>query len=398
MPGRKVNLFIALPYFPIDSEKEYLLSRNYDKELNNVKQYWEYFYKQDAVLKTPDQFVNNFYKAGLWHTLVTADRDQETGMTYAKLSPAWYETLWPNCTMITAVSLDKRGHHAEAEDYLEPFLEWQGVREPPNMPGVTKKGFLCPPEKYCAIPWVSNHGHILWALCEHYRITKDSLWSDQITNTVLKACDWIIAQRKSTMTNDLGSGMLPGGTVSDDKGSGQYLCTDAQSYRGLRSAADFLKSTGHKRYEEIDKAATNYRNDIQKALYKSIEQTDSITLIDGQVIPYVPAEIHQTQPPVFNKYNFWPYINYVDVGPMHLVDCDVLESSGDIADWILKFESKYQITLLRNAISLTENWVKSIRLEGNVKAHLLHHGISTVEPFYVPRSTLFLENDRMGII
>jgi hypothetical protein len=32
-------------------------------------------------------------------------------------------------------------------------------------------------------------------------------------------------------------------------------------------------------------------------------------------------------------------------------------------------------------------------MEGDVKAHLLHHGISTVEPFYSPRSTLFLEND-----
>ncbi len=393
--GEKVNLVIVLPYFPIEADKEYLLNRNYDTELNDVKQYWQYFYRQDAVLITPDSFVNNFYRAGLWHTLVTADQDPETGMTYAKLSPAWYETFWPNCTMIVAISLDMRGYHTEAARYLEPFLDWQSVREPPNMPGVSKGGFLCPPKDFCPIPWVSNHGNTLWALCEHYRMTSDSLWGEKITDIVLKACDWIIAQRKLTMKNDLGSGLMPGGTVSDDKGAGQYLCTDAQTYRGLRSAADFLKSTGHKRAEEIDKAAISYRNDIQKALFKSIERTDRITLIDGKVIPYVPSEIHQTRPPEFNMDDFWPYINYADVGPMHLIDCDVVESNSDIARWIYGFESKYQIALLRNEISLTENWVHSIRYEGNVPAYLLHHGISTMEPFYSPRSTMFFKNDQV---
>lgn len=394
-PGEKVNLTIALPYFPVEPEKEYLLDRNYKTELIKIRQYWQYFYEKNVVLETPDRFVNNFYKAGLWHTLVTTDRDPETNMTYAKLSPAWYETFWPNCTMIIAVSLDMRGYYTEAARYLEPFLEWQSVREPPNMPGISKEGFLCPPKDFCPIPWVSNHGNTLWALCEHYRMTGDSVWGDRITDIVLKACDWIISQRMLTAGNEWCSGMMPEGTVSDDKGAGQYLCTDAQTYRGLRSAADFLKSTGHNRAGEIDKAAISYRDDIQKALFKAIKRTDRITLTDGQVIPYVPSEIHQTRPPEFNKNDFWPYINYADVGPMHLIDCDVLESSSDIADWILNFESKYQIALLHNEISLTENWVHSIRNKGNVPAYLLHHSISTIEPFYSPRSTMFFKNDQI---
>jgi hypothetical protein len=197
------------------------------------------------------------------------------------------------------------------------------------------------------------------------------------------------------MASDPGSGLLPGGTVSDDKGSGQYLCTDAQTYRGLRSAADFLKSTGHTRAEEIDEASTSYRNDIQKAISRAIEKTDRITLSDGKPIPYVPSEIHQVRPPEFNKYDFWPYINYADVGPMYLIDCNLVESNSDIARWIYGFESKYQITLLRNEISLTENWVHSIRQDGDVPAYLLHHNISTIEPFYSPRSTMFIKNDQI---
>jgi hypothetical protein len=303
-PGDKVSLGIALPYFPVEREKDLLLARDFQTELEKVRQYWQYFYDRDAALETPDQFVNNFYKAGLWQTLITADKDFKTNQTYAKLSPAWYETFWPNCTMIIAVSLDNRGYHKQAASYLEPFLEWQGVREPPNMPGASNKGFLCPPEDFCPIPWVSNHGNILWALCEHHRITGDTAWAKQITDIVLRACDWIIEQRMLTMKNDTGAGLMPGGTVSDDKGSGQYLCTDAQTYRGLQSAADFLKSTGNSRAGEMQKAAENYRHDIQSAISRAIERTDMITLSDGHRIPYVPSEIHQVRPPEFNKNDF----------------------------------------------------------------------------------------------
>jgi hypothetical protein len=393
--GEKVSLEIALPYFPVEQDKNWLLTRDFETELNKIRQYWQYFYKKDAILETPDQFVNNFYKAGLWQTLITADMDFKTNMIYAKLSPAWYETFWPNCTMIIATSLDMRGYHEEAAKYLEPFLDWQGVREPPNMPGVSKEGFLCPPEEFCPIPWVSNHGNILWALCEHYRLTGDTSWANRIQVIVLKACDWIIEQRMLSKSNDIGAGLLPGGTVSDDKGSGQYLCTDAQTYRGIQSATNFLKLTFNTRAEEIQKAAESYRGDIQNAIFKAIKMTDRIILSDAQQIPYVPSEIHQKKPPEFNKNNFWPYINYIDVGPMFLIDCDVVQSNSDIASWIYEFESKCQIAMLRNNISLTENWVHSIRNEGNIPAYLLHRDVSTIEPFYSPRSTMFIKNDQI---
>jgi hypothetical protein len=396
MPGETVSLIIALPYFPIKQEKDNVFARDYKIELEKIRQYWQYFYEKDAVLETPDPFVNNFYKAGLWHTLVTADKDPVTNLIYAKLSPAWYETFWPNCTMIIAVSLDNRGYHEEAKSYLQPFLDWQGIREPPNMSGASKEGFLCPPEEFCPIPWVSNHGNTLWALCEHYRMTGDSAWADRITDIVLKASDWIIKQRILTKENGIGSGLLPGGTVSDDKGSGQYLSTDAQTYRGLQSAADFLRLTGHTRAEEIQKAAESYQNDIQKTISKAIERTNRIKLSDGEQIPYVPSEIHQIGPPEFDKNDFWPYINYADVGPMYLIDCNVIESNSAIAGWIYAFESRYRIASLRNIISIRENWVHSIRFDGNVPAYLLHHDISTIEPFYSSRSTMFYKNDQIA--
>ncbi len=393
--GDSVSLVLALPYFPVEKELAPRLERKFSTELERIKDYWGYYYERDAVLETPDPFVNNFYKSGLWRTLVTSDRDPATGLVYVKSSPAWYETIWPNCAMVSALSMDMRGFHRVAQSYLEPFLGWQSVREPPHMEGASGEGFLCPPSTYCAIPWVSNHGTILYAISEHYRMTGDREWAEMALPVVLHACEWISEHRNLPSDDTTGTGLLPGGTVSDDRGSGQYLSSDAQNYRGMKSAARFLSSVESPRASEILEETRNYRDAIREALFKQLAVMESVSLKDGSSVPYVPSEIHQTAPPSFDPNDFWPFINYVDVGPMYLVDCQILEASEDAARWILQFESEYPVALLDHPISLTENWVRSIKLKGEFSATLLHEGVSTVEPFYSPRSTYFLENDEI---
>lgn len=393
--GKEAAVEIGLPYFPVPAEQAASLQRDFDRELRRVIHYWQDLYEDSAVLETPEPFVNNLYKAGLQHTLITADADPADGTVYAKTSPGWYETIWPNCAMITAVSMDRRGCHDRARRYLEPFLNWQGVQHPPGMDKAGQDGFFCPPQEYCAIPWVSNHGMILWAICEHYRITQDAAWKARITGPVLDACDWIIRQRSRTGRDRIGRGLLPAGTVSDDRGSGQYLGTDAYNYRGLRIAADFLKLIGHRRAEEMDLAAAAYRRDIRRAVQEAAERNEPATLADGRKIPFVPAEVNQLRPPRFDMDDFWPYINYVDVGPMHLADCGVFESDSDVIRWILQFEQQYPAARLRNEISVTENWCHSIRYPGDRPAFLLRHGVSVVEPFYSPRAAAFLQNDEI---
>lgn len=390
---RRAAVEIALPYFPVPPEQAGCLDRDFDRELDRVIRYWQELYEPGAVLETPEPFVNNLYKAGLHHTLITADADAATGKVYAKTSPGWYETIWPNCAMVTAVSMDRRGYPGEAERYLEPFLDWQGVCDPPGMNRALRKGFFCPPKEYCAIGWVSNHGSILWAICEHYRLSQDAAWKARITEPVLEACDWIIQHRARTRENQFGRGLLPAGTVSDDRGSGQYLGTDAYNYRGLRGAADFLKSIGHRRAKEMDLAAMAYRRDIREAVRTAAQRNEPVALEDGRQIPFVPAEINQERPPRFDMDDFWPYINYTDVGPMHLIDSGVFEGDSDVMRWILQFEEQYPVARLRNEISVTENWCHSIRYPGDRPAYLLRHGVSVIEPFYSPRATAFLDND-----
>jgi hypothetical protein len=398
---KTTSVILSLPYFPIAPKDESFLNRELDSEFEKIIAYWEKEYASDTKIITPEPLVNDFYKSGLHHIYITTDADKITGTVYAKSSPAWYETIWANLAIATAVGLDYRGHHQEAEQYLEPFLFWQSIVSPPNMEGASKEGFFAPPKEYSAIPWVSNHGWTLWGLAEHYRITRDKLWLHRITSQLIAGCNWIIRERNRTKTilpsgeKSAGYGLLPAGTVSDDKGSGQYLCTDAHCYRGLRVCADILQEIGHPEAKRLNNETNEYLQAIQEAINRAVLKTEKVRLENGTLIPYVPNEIHQIKPPDFSPADFWPYINYVDAGPMHLVDAEVLDPNSALVDWILRFEEKYTVANLANEISVNENWCFSIQQPGNVPVHILRNGISVIEPFYAPHATAYFYRDEI---
>lgn len=396
---QKISVILTLPYFPIETKFKTWLNRDFNFELEKTLVYWKKEYAYDTKIITPELLVNNVYQSGLHRIYITTDTDKTTGTLYAKSSPAWYETIWANLAIMTAIALDYRGHHNEAEQYLEPFLNWQGVIEPPNMNGALKEGFFAPPIEYSAIPWVSNHGWTLWGLAEHYKITHDKPWLDRIVPQLIAGCDWIVRERNRTKVllssggKPAGDGLLPSGTVSDDKGQGQYVSTDAHCYRGLKAVADILLDIKHPEADRLIQEAEAYRADIRDAIERAITNSEKVKLHNEDKIPYVPTEIHQTKPPEFNPDDFWPYINYVDTGPLYLADANILDSDSEIINWILRFEKEYPVTELKNEISVDENWCFSIKEPGTVPAYLLRHGISVIEPFYTPQSTVYFNRD-----
>ncbi|MDI6785040.1 MAG: hypothetical protein QME64_13220, partial [bacterium] len=106
--NQDTEVILILPYFPISIENAHWLSREFDKELEIIINYWDKEYQSDTKIVTPEPFINDFYKAGLQHIYITTDEDKETRTLYAKSSPAWYETIWSNLAIATAIGLDYR--------------------------------------------------------------------------------------------------------------------------------------------------------------------------------------------------------------------------------------------------------------------------------------------------
>ena len=129
--------------------------------------------------------------------MTTAERNPDTGHTITLTAIGWYEGVWASLSAMEVIALDERGFHADAAAYLEPFIAWQGTMDPPGE-FKTKDGFLASNDPYTWVRWISNHGFLLWAMANHYRMSDDRAWLEAKLPNMLAAVDWIERERART--------------------------------------------------------------------------------------------------------------------------------------------------------------------------------------------------------
>ncbi len=86
-----------------------------------------------------------------------------------------YERLWPTPTCMThSMLLDALGYHDVSANYLEVYRENQGKRKPPSTCySKPPPGYFSAPKSMASIDWLSDHGAILYAVCNHSLVTDD---------------------------------------------------------------------------------------------------------------------------------------------------------------------------------------------------------------------------------
>ena len=215
--------------------------------------------------------------------------------------------------------LDEFGYHGDVERSLEYFLKIQGHRPPnakvksfagvfPSSGTFEESGWEDDPEStiYGVIAqrkeskggtfpnWVCNTGSALRAFAEHYFYTRDRRWLAAVAPAMVKACDWIIESRQSTMQRDaqgqkvLEYGLMPAGQPYDTpiiKGNSFFFCmTDGYTYHGFERIAAALADAGHAEGPRLVREAGNYRQDIVEAMRR-------VRNNDPNMPPY-PEELH----------------------------------------------------------------------------------------------------------
>jgi hypothetical protein len=353
-----------------DDELSALRQASFDAKLAEMSGYWERKIASGAKIETPEPVITEFVKATVPHIAITADRDIETG--YYLLPAATYNyNVCANEAMHQVRSLDFRGYHKDARKYLMPFVHCQGSRplhgKFRSQEGVLHGLRVSDEVDYQTFNYNLDHGFVLFALCEHYFLTRDRRWANGVAPNLVAACDMVTREREYTKKlTPQGEkapeyGLIPPGHLEDNPEWLYWYAVNAYCYRGMAAAAEVLRELGQNDAGRIAADAADYREDLRRSMRLHMEHSPVTALADGRFVPFTP-----TRAGLLTRDLGWMRNSLY--GPIHTIECGVLDASEDQATWILKdsednvFVHKYrgrQVDLERYWFSQGGNTIQS---------------------------------------
>jgi hypothetical protein len=293
-PGETRTLGFKVPYVDLldAAELQRLKEMRYEEEVPRVLAYWRDRMAAGMRIVTPVLALNQFCDANLWHNLITTDRDPDTGL-YNQFVGTWGYKVFANETVMIARSMDMRGEHAEAERFLEPMLHYQG-HEPLTGRFSTKEGVFHSAGEYTHGQYAMNHGFVMWGIADHYLFTRDRAYLERVAPKLIKACDFLISERQSTMSRagerkSSVHGLAPASALEDIVELKYWFATNSYFHLGLKRVGQALRDVGHPEGDRIAAEAERYRRDIERALREATTRAAAVRLRDGSYVPFVPS-------------------------------------------------------------------------------------------------------------
>ncbi len=315
--GRHVDLLI--PFLPVDAEtcaRESALG--FDGALQEANAFWSQLPSTAARVEIPEGYITEALRRNLQMAEIDAEKDPTTGR-YAQVTGSWSYAfgLWATPNSMTLDFMDRFGHHAAVEKYLELFLQYQGKGQPPGDAYGPHPGFLGVPKDLKSVDWLSDHGAVLWVVSQHGLLTSDDAFAKKWLPAVEKACDFIKDSRAKKGHGGV-EGILPGAVATDNRKVMQAVWNDGWNYKGLTTAVRWMEREHHPRAAEFAAEARAYRESFLAALDGAIATLPTWRDAAGRTHPQIPTAVHGQ-----NAGDLW-HAFHLDTGPMFLVYAGML--------------------------------------------------------------------------
>ena len=328
-PKQGAYVDLLIPMLPTDRATfDQELSLGYDGALREAETFWKQKPTTAAKFEVPEDYINQAIRRNIQSNRVASER-YPTGEVYAMTGGFWYGiACWgtPVCLSLGRF-LDPLGEHEVVETYLKAFEDAQGRVIPPGDGLMQHPGYLGVPPETAIINWLPDHGAILWAMAEHGMLTGKRQFIEEYTPVIVKACEWVRDARKTT-DHDGVPGIMPPARAFDPQSADephiQSCWTDGWIYKGLTSAVEFLKMTGHPRAAEFEAEANDYRATFLKAFRAKAATTLTWTDDAGKIRHMVPFSLSKEQDWQ------WRFLFYLDGGPMFLVFAGMMDAADPL--------------------------------------------------------------------
>jgi hypothetical protein len=334
-PGVSKTLYFLIPSITLTSPQEIqaLQARNFEADAGRVCEYWRTLTAKTTQIHTPEPWINDFYKAHVRHLLINCFKELDSDRLHAHVGTFHYG-VYPSESVMMISDLDRRGMHEQTRQNLDSFLHYQGtVALPGNF--TSSDGDFYGDGGHETGGYNKSHGYVMWNMAEHWWMTRDRQWMERAAPGLVRACDWVVSQRKTTMrtlpdgTKTLNYGWLPSGSLEDVTDFWPWLATNSATVWGFRSLADALADFGHADGPRLQKEAKAFYDDFMRGITESRILSPVMRLRDGTYVPKIPSQPYQR-----GRAHGW--LRETLEGPLFLPAYQVLDPQAIETKWTLE--------------------------------------------------------------
>lgn len=259
VPGGKERSICAEIPFDKPANCRKIEAREFDRRLAETTAWWKAFLSKGIRIEVPEERVNQAWRAWLAYNFIDVDK---RGNIYEPHDGGggFYEEVYGYSASRYCYALDCMGYPREAQRYLDSILSF-----------VTPDGLLV--VNY-GLP---DTGVQLWAMAQHFRITRDAEWLRRVAPTMIRMCDWVVAARKTSMAQAAKDapwyGLIKYRPYCDEPDPAYSYHTD--TYLALEMAETAAALYGIGMIEAADRIAresTAYHKGILPHLYSGTQQ------------------------------------------------------------------------------------------------------------------------------
>jgi hypothetical protein len=334
-PGDSCEVLMKVARKSISTEQERVsLARlDYDALRRQTARFWNDEVSPWAELKTPESELNAFHKAHLAHQMISDHRmPRDDGLISTSVGADAYGNFGNESTMVIQ-ELEERGLHEEGRKRLALWIKYQGTAKLAGRFSDQEGVFYGSGGTEAGESYVQSHGWIMWALAEHYFMSRDKAWLQGIAPNLIRGAEWIMRQRRLTLGDQPVSrgwerGLLPAGGLEDVNSFFYWIPSNTWNWWGMDHVAAALEAIGHPEAGRLRAEADAYRADILRSLTIARQHNPLVRLRDGRWVPHYPTH-------VYRRGRELGWIRETLEGSVNLLLCGILDPTGPEARGIL---------------------------------------------------------------
>lgn len=263
--GGERSIYATIPFAkPADGTQ--IDATQFDQRLAETAAWWKDLLSKGIKIQVPEQRVNDAYRAWLAYNFIDVDK---RGNVYEPHDGGggFYEEVYGYSASRYCHALDLMGYPQEAQRYLDSILT-----------------FVQPDGLLAANYGLPDTGAQLWAMAQHFEITRDTAWLRRVAPTMIKMCNWIIAARKSSMahqsTNEPWYGLIKYKPYCDEPIPAYSYHTDTYLALGMQEAAVVLQAVGMTEAgERIAREGAAYKKGLLTSMARAVVERNGIKML-----------------------------------------------------------------------------------------------------------------------